>query len=190
MEFPEYESTRLILRQLDDTDTSSILNLFSNEAVIAYYDMEAITKPSQAAMIIEQMRHRFITKAGIRWGIVLKETGNLIGTCGFNSWNEKMKSAVIGYDLLPQYWGQGIMAEAINKIVRQAFLGDLPCGKLNRIQADTVLGNVSSEKLLAKVGLKEEGLRRQSGYWKGQFHDLKCFGLLQSEYKEKGTFDV
>jgi len=40
----------------------------------------------------------------------------------------------------------------------------------------------ASEYLLLKVGFKEEGLRRQSGYWKGQFHDLKCFGLIRSEF--------
>lgn len=55
--------------------------------------------------IIKLMQDRFNTRSGIRWGVALKETGELVGTCGFNSWNEKMKSAVIGYDLLPNYWG-------------------------------------------------------------------------------------
>ncbi len=184
MEFPEYESTRLVLRELTEEDADSILSLFSDNSVIAYYDMEAITKSSQALKIIALMKDRFNTKSGIRWGITLKETGKLVGTCGFNSWNEKMKSAVVGYDLLPNYWGQGIITEAVNQIVKQAFLGNLPCGELNRIQADTVPGNIGSEKVLVKVGFEEEGLRRQSGYWKNQFHDLKCFGLLRSEYKE------
>jgi len=47
---------------------------------------------------------------------------------------------------------------------------------------DTVPGNKASEALLLNVGFKEEGLRRESGYWKNQFHDLKCFGLIKSEY--------
>jgi ribosomal-protein-alanine N-acetyltransferase len=95
-----------------------------------------------------------------------------------------MKNAVLGYDLLPKYWGMGLTTEAVHRIVKAAFLGELSCGKLNRIQGDTVLGNSASESLLLKVGFKEEGIRRQSGYWKNQFHDLKCFGLIQSEYCE------
>lgn len=33
------------------------------------------------------------------------------------------------------------------------------------------------------LGFVEEGLRRQSGYWKGNYHDLKCFGLLRAEFR-------
>jgi len=66
--------------------------------------------------------------------------------------------------------------------MKAAFSGALPCGPLNRIQADTVPGNHASERLLIRLGFKEEGLRRQSGYWKHAFHDLKCFGLLKSEF--------
>ncbi len=43
-------------------------------------------------------------------------------------------------------------------------------------------GNFASEAVLSKVGFKEEGLLRESGYWKGRYHDLKCFGLIRSEY--------
>ena len=71
-----------------------------------------------------------------------------------------MKNAVIGYDLLPKYWGKGFSTEAVHRIVKAAFSGDLSCGKLNRIQGDTVLGNSASESLLLKVGFKEEGIRR------------------------------
>jgi len=86
--------------------------------------------------------------------------------------------------LLPKYWRMGFTSEAVHSIVNAAFSGELPCGELNRIQGDTVTGNLASESLLLKVGFKEEGIRRQSGYWKNQFHDLKCFGLIKSEYLE------
>jgi len=51
-----------------------------------------------------------------------------------------------------------------------ALAGILPCGPLHRIQADTVPGNYRSEELLRKLGFKEEGLRRDAGYWKGRYH--------------------
>jgi ribosomal-protein-alanine N-acetyltransferase len=182
--FPVFETNRLRLDKLSEEDSGSLFELFSDNSVVEYYDLEAFTELSQASNLIEFFNARFKENAGIRWAIRLKETNQLIGTCGFNTWNPKMKNAVLGYDLLPKYWGVGFTTEAVHRIVQAAFLGDLPCSDLNRIQADTVPGNNASELVLRKVGFKEEGLRRQSGYWKNQFHDLKCFGLIKSEYSE------
>jgi ribosomal-protein-alanine N-acetyltransferase len=184
LSFPVLETKRLRLDQLSKEDSNSLFELFSDDSVVEYYDLNAFTELSQASNLIEFFNSRFIENSGIRWAIRLKETNRFIGTCGFNTWSPKMKNAVLGYDLLPEYWGMGFTTEAVHRIVKAAFLGDLSCGKLNRIQGDTVPGNSASESLLLKVGFKEEGIRRQSGYWKNQFHDLKCFGLIQSEYTE------
>lgn len=184
MKFPEFETSRLKLAKFTTDDATDIFELFSDEAVVEYYDLEVFNELSQAVNLIEFFLTRFNENTGIRWAIRLRETNALIGTCGFNSWNIKMKNAVIGYDLLPKYWGSGYVTEAVNRMVTAAFVGELPCGNLNRIQADTVPGNIASESVLLKVGFKEEGLRRQSGYWKNQYHDLKCFGLIGSEFNE------
>lgn len=95
-----------------------------------------------------------------------------------------MQNAVIGYDLHLDFWRLGYATEAVGRIIQAAFAGDLACGPLHRIQADTVPGNSASEALLDKLGFKPEGVRRQSGYWKNRFHDLTCFGLLKSEYSQ------
>ena len=183
MKFPELETPRLKLMQLTDDDVDNIFDLFSNELVVKYYDIEAFKEPSQAKEMINFFNSRFDEGTGIRWTIRLKETNTFLGTCGFNSWSPKMKSAVIGYDLLPSFWGKGYTTEAVSEIIKSAVVGDLSCGKLNRIQVDTIPGNIASESILLKVGFKEEGLRRESGFWKNQFHDLKCYGLISSEYK-------
>lgn len=184
MQFPELETTRLRLSSIVEEDVRNIYELFSDRRVIEYYDLEAFNQTSQAENLIRFFDTRFIENTGIRWAIRLKETNQLIGTCGFNTWSPKMKNAVIGYDLLPKYWGKGLTTEAVHRIVEAAFSGVLPCGELNRIQGDTIPGNNASESVLLKLGFKEEGIRRQSGYWKDKFHDLKCFGLIQSEYRE------
>ena len=184
MVFPTLETKRLKLTSLNEDDSEAILSLFSEPDVVKYYDLDVLTQTSEAVKLISLLNTRFQSGEGVRWAIRLKETGQLIGTCGFNSWLPNMRSAVIGYDLQSKYWGLGLATEAIQEIIGAAFKGKLHCSDINRIQADTVLGNVASESLLRRVGFKEEGIRRQSGYWKGQFHDLKCFGLLRSEYSE------
>ena len=184
MVFPSLETERLLLTELQPDDEKSIFTLFSNPAVVEYYDLEAFCEQHQATNLISLFKTRYEEKQGIRWAIRLKTTGQLIGTCGFNSWSSKMRNAVIGYDLLPEFWRQGYAFEAVHAIVKAGFSGVLACGELHRIQADTVPGNDASELLLYKLGFKQEGLRRECGFWKNKFHDLKCFGLLRSEFGE------
>jgi len=183
MHFPEIETKRLLLSKIHSSDRASIFRLFSDEAVIEHYDLAAFECVEQADELIQLIQSRHESNSGIRWAIHLKEPGGLIGTCGFNSWSPKMQSAVIGYDLIPAFWGKGYAVEAVAKIIAAAFEGQLACGALNRIQADTVPGNSASEAVLRRLGFKEEGLRREAGFWKGRFHDLKCFGLIKSEFK-------
>lgn len=185
MAFPKIETDRLILTEIQSGDDAAIFDLFSNKSVIEHYDLEIFTEIKQARDLIDTFQSRYEAATGIRWAIRLKISSNIVGTCGFNSWSRKMQNAVVGYDLMPTFWGHGYASEAVRAIIQAAFAGRLPCGPLNRIQADTVPGNNPSEALLRRIGFKEEGLRRESGYWKDAFHDLKCFGLLRSEFNEK-----
>lgn len=184
MNFPEFTTARLLLTKITSSDCESLYNLFSNPDVVKFYDLEPFTDTSQAEKIIALFESRYNSNSGIRWAIRMKTSGVLIGTCGFNSWSEKMRNASIGYDLMPDYWNRGISTEAVYEILRAAFVGMLPCGSLHRIQADTIPGNVASEKVLKKLGFKEEGIRRESAYVKGQYHDMKCFGILRPEFNE------
>ena len=190
MHFPNLETSRLILTQLSTDDSQALLAIFSDEDVIKFYDIEVYSSEEQSLKLIEFFKTRFTEAVGIRWAIRLKDTGKLIGTCGFNSWNQKMKNAGIGYELSSLYWGYGYATEALHKIIDCAFSNQLPLGELHRIQGDTMLGNCASESVLRKLGFKEEGVRRASGYWKNEFHDLKCYGLLKPEFKEHNKIDT
>ncbi|WP_405631985.1 GNAT family N-acetyltransferase [Pseudoalteromonas sp. Ld20] len=92
----------------------------------------------QSLKLIEFFNNRFIEGVGIRWGIHRKDTGKLIGTCGFNSWNQKMKNAGIGYELSSKHWGYGYATQALHKIIDSAFSDQLPFGELYRVQAETI----------------------------------------------------
>lgn len=186
MKFPVYESTRLVLNEIRLEDKESIFEIFSNEEVVRYYDLPVFKDIGQSEKLIALFQSRFNDSLGIRWAIRLNGDSKCIGTCGFNSWSEPMRSASIGYDINRNYWGSGFATEALKVILKAAFDGDLNCHNINRIQADTVPGNSASEKVLLKLGFEEEGLRRQSGYWKNAYHDLKCFGLLKSDFELQG----
>lgn len=182
MNFPDLKTARLVLSDLHFDDAASVYDIFSDERVVEYYDLEALTELHQAHTLIRLFNTRFDKMDGIRWAIRLKNNKKCIGTCGVNAWDKAMRSATIGYDLNSAYWGEGMMTEALSAMIHRIFSGVLPDVSINRIQADTVPGNIASEKVLLKLGFKKEGVRRQSGYWKNKFHDLTCYGLLNSEF--------
>jgi [ribosomal protein S5]-alanine N-acetyltransferase len=184
MNFPELATERLALTKIASADCASLYSLFSNPDVVKFYDLAPFTDISQAEALLALFESRYRSASGIRWAIRTSTSGALIGTCGFNSWSEKMRNATIGYDLAPDYWNKGIATEALFEILRAAFVGALPCGPLHRIQADTIPGNIASERVLVKLGFKEEGIRRESVYVRGQYLDMKCFGILRPEFIE------
>lgn len=190
MKFPELQTARLKLSRITLADSQALFELFSDPQVVKYYDLNLFSEITQAEKLIRLFETRFQAASGIRWGIYLKDKHSLIGTCGVNSWNDKMHHATIGYDLKSEFWNRGMMSEALAAVLDTAFSGNLPCGPLHRIQADTVPGNVASEKVLTKLGFEYEGTRRECLFIRGQYHDLKCYGLLSSNYltnKEKSS---
>ena len=55
------------------------------------------------------------------WGLILKETGKFIGTCGYTSFDYENNTAEIGYVLSKDYWGMGLAAEAAKKGMEVGF---------------------------------------------------------------------
>jgi ribosomal-protein-alanine N-acetyltransferase len=51
--FPILETNRLRLDSLSIEDSNSVFELFSNDSVVEYYDLEAFTEESQATKLIE-----------------------------------------------------------------------------------------------------------------------------------------
>ena len=58
---------------------------------------------------------------GIRWGITLKDSGKVIGSCGFLNMLPKHHRAEIGYELHQEYWGKGIASEALEAVIKYGF---------------------------------------------------------------------
>jgi ribosomal-protein-alanine N-acetyltransferase len=174
--FPELETDRLILREIVPEDAPAIFRIFSNEMVTHYYDLVTYTRVEQAAELIDFFDESFELERAIRWGIERKADGVLMGTCGY-VWLRTYRGEV-GYELHPDYWGQGYMAEAIDAIVDFGFT-DL---KLNRVEALVMVENEPSARLLRALGFQEEGVLRQHDFFKGAFHDMRLFALLAQDY--------
>jgi len=179
--FPRLETDRLILREITWRDVGALYNLFSDPEVTRYNDVYTFQNWVDAETLFHFLQERYRKRIGLRWGITLKsnDAQTLIGTCGYNTWARNNNCGEIGYDLLQTHWNLGYMTEAVRAIVRFGFTRM----HLNRVEADVMVPNNGSAKVLQKVGFTEEGTLRQRGYWKGEYHDLRFFSILREEFE-------
>jgi ribosomal-protein-alanine N-acetyltransferase len=176
--FPVLSTSRLVLREMSPDDAPGVFAVFGDDEVTHFYDTETMTNIAEAHAMIDRMRSRFTQKVGIRWAIT-DASDAYLGSVGFNSFTAWAHRAVLGYELARHAWGQGLATEAVRAVVAfgQERLG------VNRIEATTMLGNEASVAVLRKVGFQEEGLLRAYGYWKGRYHDLRMFSIVQGDLR-------
>ena len=151
MKFPPIETDRLFLRVLADSDAREVFTHFSDPDVMCYIsDTEPCKTLADAQAIIAFHQN----DTGCRYGLFHKPTMKFIGTAGFHCWNPEppFPSAEVGYDLAPDYWGQGFIREAMTGLLRLGFESMELC----RIVASTAPNNVRSHALLRRLGFDED----------------------------------
>ncbi|AOH55150.1 GNAT family N-acetyltransferase [Peribacillus muralis] len=179
MWFKELETKRLRLIEMGHQHTESLFDILSRDEVTKNGGIESLSHVEDARRLINAFKSAFINKRGIRWGVVLKDTGKLIGTVGINQLSLANKRAEIGYEIHPDYWRKQYTSEAVNEVLRYSF-EEL---KLVRIAALTFKDNFASANLLKKFGFKEEGSLRSYVFLHHESHDAMVYSLLCSEYR-------
>lgn len=177
--FPQLETPTLYLREMNEDDAADLLAVFADEEVTRFYDLYAYQTEGEALELIDFFTESFEVERSIRWGIARKADNRIVGTCGF-VWLRRFRGE-IGYELNRAFWRQGIMKEALAAIIQFGF----EQLKLNRIEALVMVGNEASASLLRSLGFQEEGTLREHDYFKGRFHDMRCFALLRREWSER-----
>ena len=111
---------------------------------------------------------------GINWAITLKGNPKLIGIIGHYRIRPEHFRAEIGYMLLPEYQGKGIISEAINEVVNYGF----EVMKLHSIEAIIDPENFASEKVLQKNGFVKEAHLKENEFYDGRFLDTVIYSIL------------
>lgn len=176
--FPQLETKRLVLREMQPEDAEALFRVLSDEEVMRYYDRQPFTKLEEASQSIERHRQRFDRNEAIRWGITLSEQNIVIGNCGF-AWEMQNRCAELAYVLSRFYWRQRIMTEALQALLYFGFVTK----NMHRIEATVDVHNIASMRTLQKLGFREEGIMRERVLVGENFHDEKLFSLLRNEYE-------
>lgn len=147
---PILVTERLTLRKLSKKDAGEILQLRADPAINKFLDRKP-SKTLQDALnfisgIIESQSDGLFY-----WAITKTGQDKLIGTICLFDFTDQLNKCEIGYELLTGYHGQGIMAEAAQKVVGHA----KEVLRVTAIEALTHKDNHSSTKLLQKLNFEK-----------------------------------
>ena len=95
----------------------------------------------------------------------------------FRQGNIHRQTAELGYYIAEEYWGKGIMTEAVKQICGYVF----DKSDIIRIYAEPFAYNAASCRVLEKAGFQYEGTLRSNAVKNGEIIDMKMYSLLKTE---------
>jgi len=176
----EYETSRLILRILQKDSANMILDFLMEGAPIFELSEppkhEEFYTQSYQRLVLEYEQNMLKDKSSLRFWVFEKHNlKSPIGTVVFSYMKgAPFYSCMIGYKLLPAYWGNGYAQEAIERAISIA----IPFFKLHRIEAYVLPDNLPSIQLLKKLHFEKEGTLKQSFYVQNQWKDHELYTFI------------
>lgn len=146
----QLETDRLILRAWKLSEAEDMYEFAKSELVGPSAGWKPHTDIEESRQVIKM----FIESDEV-YAIVWKENGKAIGSIGIHDKKpdenlEHLKQRELGFVLSPEYWGRGIMPEAVNRCVKFGFeemnLDLIWCGHYEE--------NMKSKRVIEKCGFQ------------------------------------
>ncbi len=178
MEFEILNTERLLLRKITPEGFSYIFDNYPDEEI---KNQLGITTGEELLKEKEKNRGGYKTydRSVLHFKLVLKETNEVIGGCGYHNWYFNHRRAELGYALTKEaHKKKGYMSEAVSTVLDYGF----NFMNLNRIEACIGPENIASLSLIGKFGFTKEGHLKQHFIRDGNIEDSIIFSLLKEEY--------
>jgi ribosomal-protein-alanine N-acetyltransferase len=172
--FPQLETPRLVLRNIQHSDAEVLFELRSNPEMLRYLDRAPMQSLQEAHELIDKNLDAFHKNEGILWALSLPDQPEMMGTITFWKMDKANYRAEIGYMLDLKYQGKGYMGEALNAVLKYGF----ETLKLHSVEANINPGNEASRLLLERAGFVREAYFRENYYFDGKFLDSAIYSLL------------
>jgi ribosomal-protein-alanine N-acetyltransferase len=172
--FPILKTSRLVLRRISADDVECVFRMRSDPQMMKYVPRPLVTSRHEALNHIRQIEKKIAENDGINWAITQKETDVMIGIIGLYVIKKEHYRAELGYMILPEFHGKGIMSEAIEGVLKYGFENM----KLHSIEAIIDPDNIASEKVLLNNGFIKEAHLRENEFWNGKFIDTVIYSKL------------
>lgn len=172
LKMPSLETERLVLRKLDQKDLGDI---------VAWEESPSVQSAEiQAQEFLDYCFREYREWGFGPWGMLLKETGAIVGNCGFPHIIFEKLCGEVNYYIAPGHRGKGLAPEALKALLQFGF-EDL---ELARIQARCEPDNLSSERVMLKAGMKYEGWIEHAPHSKEPSPKQKLYAILRRDFNQ------
>ena len=112
---------------------------------------------------------------------MIEKGKNICGLIGFHFSDRANHRTEIGYWLLPEYRGKGLVTRAVHHLCLLAFFEK----GFNRIQIRCAVGNAASNAIPQRLGFKQEGTERDGELLiNGEYKDINVYSILKKDIAE------
>lgn len=175
---PTLVTDRLILRKMLVSDYGDMYDYASRPATTKYLLWSPHESPKFTKRYLSYLQGQYREENFYDFALIEKRSGRMIGTCGFTKFDLVNNSAEVGYVLSPDFWGRGLAAEALCRLLRFGF-SELA---LHRMTAKIMDGNLRSMRVAEKCGMRHESTQIAAMLIKGQYRTIHEYAILAEEW--------
>lgn len=178
----EITTRRLLLRDFTEVDGAAV-HAFDADPEIQRYRGGGMASEEEARAFIQRTQHwlQQNPRPTYALAVALPADQALIGFVGLTITNSDLRQAELGYRLSRQYWGQGYATEAAQAMLAFGFT----TLRLHRIAALCHPENLSSQRVMKKLGMQYEGhLREDFLNRDGTWRDSLLYAIIAHEWAQ------
>lgn len=174
------ETERLILRRFKVDDAKDVFkNYASSDAVTKYMTWDTHSSIDVTENYLESVVKNYKNNKFFDWAIELKSKNIVVGSIGAKNLNEEISKIEVGYCIGEEWWNQGIVTEALQRIIK-FFFEEI---NINRVEAYHDIRNTASGRVMQKSGMQFEGTLRQAYKFKSGVADAHIYSILKSDIR-------
>ncbi|WP_429155226.1 GNAT family N-acetyltransferase [Aeromonas media] len=145
-DLPVLLTPRLLLRPLGVQDSIDLFAIYGDPEVMRFVGEPPFPEFATVSQMLASVERLLAVGESLEWGLVLRESGHLIGTCGLHSFETGLRQAELGCMLARSHWGRGLMFEALSAVMEYA--GELG---IRTLLADIEPDNLPSQRLFRRL---------------------------------------
>jgi ribosomal-protein-alanine N-acetyltransferase len=169
------------MRKMLPKDADDMYEYAQDPAVTQFLLWEPHVNVKFTQSYLKFIQTQYASASFFDWAVTLPESGKMIGTCGFAAIDLENDTGEIGYVINPDFWGMGYATEALGRVMSFGFgvLG------MHRIYVRIMSGNLASERVAKKCGMRHEATLYSSLLVKGEYRTIKIYAILRDEFYGK-----
>jgi len=176
------KTNRLNIRELTFADINNVHNLHSLPETDEFNTLGIPETIQTTEKILEEWvsLQKEEPRKSYVFGIDKNDDNSFVGLIALNLGKANYRTAEVWFKIHKDFWRKGYMTEALTKLLDFGF-NNL---NLHRIEAGCAVENIASSKVLEKVGMVREGMKRKKLPIRGEWKDNYFYGILEEEFNK------